>query len=89
MRKRIILMLFAKAYCDFLDLVHPMTCPYVLIVRVLTVGNLLATLLFSDEDLGNNCEGQCEKEYIDCTLSCSDTNCLLDSGRALTECVQG
>ena len=42
-----------------------------------------------DEELGNKCEGQCEREYSDCTYSCSDTNCLLECGRTLTDCVQG
>ena len=28
-------------------------------------------------------------DYVDCTLSCSDTNCLIECGRALTDCVQG
>ena len=43
---------------------------------------------FRDEDIAANCEIQCELEYVDCTLSCSDTNCLIDCGRALTDCVQ-
>ena len=45
--------------------------------------------VFRDEDVGAKCETQCELEYVDCTLSCSDTNCLIDCGRALTDCVQG
>ena len=27
--------------------------------------------------------------YIDCTVSCSDTNCLMECGRDLTHCVNG
>ena len=45
--------------------------------------------VFRDEDVGAKCETQCELEYVDCTLSYSDTNCLIDCGRALTDCVQG
>ena len=45
--------------------------------------------VFRDEDVAAKCETQCELEYVDCTLSCSDTNCLIECGRALTDCVQG
>ena len=46
-------------------------------------------MFFRDEDIGKRCEGQCELEYVDCTLSCSDTNCLIDCGRTLTDCING
>ena len=36
-----------------------------------------------------NCEELCELKYVDCTLACSDTNCLIECGRGLTDCVQG
>ena len=55
----------------------------------ITVLSNLQLLVFSDEDIGAKCEEQCEFQYIDCTLSCSDTNCLIECGRALTDCVQG
>ena len=42
-----------------------------------------------DEDLGNECEGQCEQEYVYCNISCSDTNCLIDCGRDFNACVLG
>ena len=44
---------------------------------------------FRDEEIAAKCEGQCEDQYVDCTLSCSDTNCLIDCGRELTACVDG
>ena len=44
---------------------------------------------FRDEDVAAKCETQCEIEYVECTLSCSNTNCLIECGRALTDCVQG
>ena len=46
-------------------------------------------LVFRDEDIAAKCEGQCELAYLDCTLSCSDTNCIMECGRALTDCTQG
>ena len=46
-------------------------------------------VIFRDQDIGDRCERQCETDYMDCTLACSDTNCLLDCGRALTDCVNG
>ena len=46
-------------------------------------------VFFRDEDIGVRCEGQCELEYVDCTQSCSDTNCLIDCGRTLTDCING
>ena len=42
-----------------------------------------------DQETAAKCEGKCELEYVNCTLSCSDTNCLIECGRALTNCVQG
>ena len=44
---------------------------------------------FSDEDLGDVCEGHCEKDYVDCSVSCSDTNCFIECGRAFNACVLG
>ena len=44
---------------------------------------------FRDEDIGIRCEGQCEFQYIDCTQSCSDTNCLVECGRTLNDCING
>ena len=44
---------------------------------------------FRDEDIAAKCEGQCELEYIDCTQSCSDTNCLVECGRTLNDCING
>ena len=43
--------------------------------------------VFRDEDTGAKCVDQCELAYIDCTLACSDSNCLMECGRTLTECV--
>jgi len=40
-----------------------------------------------DEDIGQQCEGQCEIGYVDCTVSCSNTNCLTECARIFTECV--
>ena len=45
-------------------------------------------IIFRDQDIGARCEHQCETDYIDCSLACSDANCLLDCGRALNDCVQ-
>ena len=45
-------------------------------------------IIFRDQDIGARCERQCETDYIDCTLACSDTNCLLDCGRTLNDCIQ-
>ena len=44
---------------------------------------------FRDEDIRDRCENQCETDFVDCTLPCDDTNCLLECGRILTECVNG
>ena len=44
---------------------------------------------FRDGDIGVRCEGQCEFQYIDCTQSCSDTNCLVECGRTLNDCING
>ena len=46
-------------------------------------------LIFRDQDVADKCEELCELEYVDCTLACSDTNCLIECGRALTNCVEG
>ena len=39
--------------------------------------------------MADKCEGLCELEYVDCTLSCSDTNCLVECGRTLSYCLEG
>jgi len=40
-----------------------------------------------DEEIRAHCENQCELEYVDCASACSDTNCLIECGRALTDCI--
>ena len=46
-------------------------------------------LILRDEDLRDKCQFKCENDYVYCTLNCSGTNCLLDCGRELNECVSG
>ena len=46
-------------------------------------------LVFRDEDIAAKCEGQCELAYVDCTMACSNTECLIECGRALTDCTLG
>ena len=44
---------------------------------------------FRDEEIAAKCEGQCELQYIDCTQSCSNTDCLVACERALNGCING
>ena len=44
---------------------------------------------FSDQDIADKCEGLCDLGYVDCTVACSNTNCLLECGRALSDCLEG
>ena len=45
--------------------------------------------ILRDEDLRDKCQFECENDYVNCTLNCSGTNCLLECGRELNECVSG
>ena len=42
-----------------------------------------------DPDISVRCESQCETEYINCTSGCSESNCLMECGRAFSGCVDG
>ena len=44
---------------------------------------------FRDEDLRDECQFGCENDYLTCTLNCSGTNCLLECGMKLNECILG
>ena len=57
--------------------------------QVFLFGDFTAFNHFRDEDIRDRCENQCETDFVDCTLPCDDTNCLLECGRILTECVNG
>ena len=46
-------------------------------------------LLLRDQDIADRCELNCETDYIDCTLDCNDTNCLVTCGRILNDCING
>ena len=68
--------------------------PYNLYGNIVINNKLLyIQIIFRDQGIGARCERQCETECIDCTLACSDNNCLLDCltifGMALTDCVNG
>ena len=43
----------------------------------------------SDQDLGHLCQGDCETDYVACTLACSDPECLLECGRNFSQCSLG
>ena len=45
--------------------------------------------ILRDDDLREKCQFECENDYVNCTLNCSGTNCLLECGRELNECVSG
>merc|ERR1712235_119152 len=67
-----------------------------------TMGKIALTLLFSavcanflnsiasdtcpDGELGTRCQSICETEYLECSVACSDSNCLLECGRAFSSC---
>merc|ERR1712131_204815 len=67
-----------------------------------TMGKIALTLLFSaecanilnsiasdtcpDEDLGTRCQSICETEYLECSVACSDADCLLECGRIFSNC---
>ena len=86
MRNKILFVLFALTFCDILDPVIPRNCLW---VRLISAICNRPYFCFSDEDLGDVCEGHCEKDYVDCSVSCIDTNCLIECGRAFNACVQG
>ena len=87
MRNKILFVLFHLTFCDILDSVLPRNCVWVRLNS--TICNSLY-FCFSDEDLGDVCEGHCENDYVDCSISCiSDTNCLIECGRAFNACVLG
>ena len=44
---------------------------------------------FRDQDVGDKCEDLCELQYVECTNSCSNSNCLTECARALTYCSLG
>ena len=50
---------------------------------------ILAQIIFRDQEIGERCENQCETDFVDCTSACDDTNCILECGRVLTNCVNG
>ena len=91
MRNKLLILLFASTCANFLDVVLPKTCPWVFPSVIYPKNPVLARnlLVFRDEDIAAKCEGQCELAYIDCTVACSNTNCLTECGRVFTDCVNG
>ena len=91
MRNKLLILLFASTCANFLDLVQSKTCPWVFCWSLNQYNQVWDGYLwvFRDEDTGAKCVDQCELTYIDCTLACSDSNCLMECGRDLTECVNG
>ena len=91
MRNKILILLFASTCAEFLDLVLPKTCPWVFHRPSHRYNRVWAHnwWVFRDENTAAKCEGQCELAYVDCTLSCSDTNCLIECGRLFNDCVNG
>ena len=43
--------------------------------------------IFRDEDVAAKCEEQCDMDYVGCTLSCQNSNCLNECGRVLNDCL--
>ena len=89
MRNKILILLFASTCANFLDLVHPKTCPWVFVSPSSTCLFAGYLWIFRDEDIAAKCESQCELAYVECTSACFDSSCLMECGRALTDCTLG
>ena len=84
MRNKILFLLsLVRAY--FLDSILLETCPWVYFGKQISKFDVCSR----DQDTGDKCERQCEIEYLDCTSACSNSNCLLECGRALSSCNDG
>ena len=89
MRNKKLFFLIASTCANFLDLVHSKTCPWVFVSPSSTCLFAGYLWIFRDEDIAAKCESQCELAYVECTSDCFDSSCLMECGRALTDCTLG